>query len=231
MSRSRRFGGISHRSRDAGVVLAFHIHAMWSASAIGVPRCPLSYLFTKHRQPKNQRRLSVLELGSGCGIVGICFAKLLYRSDVLLTDLPEAMEILALNIATAEKSLASETTLNRLPLDWECPLPLAVRDRRYDLVLVSDCTYNSDSLPALVRTLSAIILQSPETLIIVSMKVRHSSEAVFFELMLDAGTVSIGHDIIALPDDVREQQGQELENVEIYTFCNRDNIPSFAKKV
>ena len=171
----------------------------------------------------------MLELGSGCGVVGICFAKLLYRSDVLLTDLPEAMEILALNTAAAEKSLASDTILNQLPLDWECPLPSKVRDTRYDLVLVSDCTYNADSLPALVRTLSAIILQSPETLIVVSMKVRHSSEAVFFELMLDAGTVSIGHDVIAIHDDVRERQGQELEHVDIYTFCNGDTIPSSAK--
>ena len=173
----------------------------------------------------------MLELGSGCGIVGICLAKLLPRSDILLTDLAEAMELLALNIAAAEKSLASETTLNRLPLDWDCPLPSEVRDRRYDLVLVSDCTYNSDSLPALVRTLSAIILQSPETMIVVSMKVRHSSEAVFFRLMVDAGIVSFQHDVIVLPDDIREQQRQELEHVDIYTFFDRDNIPSSAKQL
>jgi len=88
----------------------------------------------------------IIELGAGCGIGGISLAQLFPRCDVVLSDLPEAMEILDINIRRATP--ASNTKLNRLVLDWHLDLPAALETAIFDLVLVSDCTYNSDRFVA-----------------------------------------------------------------------------------
>ncbi len=160
----------------------------------------------------------VLELGSGCGIVGIGFAQLFDNCNVLLTDLPEAMEVLYCNINQARP--ASGSQLFKVSLDWDNDLPTAMAERRYDVVLVSDCTYNSDSIPSLVRTLCALTRNSLGVFIIVSMKVRHSSESVFFDMMDDAGFRVQNEVRFPMPDRHRSLSGQELENVEIYIFRN-----------
>jgi hypothetical protein len=171
--------------------------------------------------------LEVLELGSGCGIVGIGFAQLYHNCHVLLTDLPEAMEILDCNIAQARP--ASGSKLSKATMNWDDGLPVAVAQGRYHLFLVSDCTYNSDSIPALVKTLHALNQKSPWASIVVSMKFRHSSENVFFDMMNDAGFRVASEVKFPLPDRHRTAVGQELENVEIHIFRNTislENIPS-----
>ena len=175
---------------------------------------PLDKLFCAS-PPEN---LKVLELGSGCGIVGIGLAQLYPNCDVLLTDLPEAMENLGHNLAHARPASGSklfETTLN-----WDDDLPVSVAQGQYHLVLVSDCTYNSDSIPALVGTLHRLIEKSPRAYIVVSMKVRHSSEAIFFDMMEDAGLQVVADAKIPLPDRHRAATGQEVEAVEVYIFHN-----------
>lgn len=119
----------------------------------------------------------MLELGAGCGIVGLAVARLVPGAKVLLTDLPEAMDVLGANVAMA--ALAEGAVLERCVLEWEDDLPDAVAQRTFDLLLVSDCTYNVDSLPALVRTLSRLLELSTEARVLVRMKVRHTSEGAF----------------------------------------------------
>ena len=162
--------------------------------------------------------LKVLELGSGCGIVGIGLAQLYPNCDVLLTDLPEAMEILAFNIAQARP--ASGSKLSQTTLNWDDDLPMSVAEGQYHLIMVSDCTYNSDSITALVGTLHRLIGKSPRAYIVISMKVRHSSEAIFFDMMENAGLQVVAEAKFPLPDRHRTAIGQELETVEIYIFHN-----------
>lgn len=134
---------------------------------------------------------NVLELGSGCGIVGIALAQLFPDLNVFLTDTREAMEILKLNISQSKP--AENVTLNQSILDWTNPLPEVVRKTTFDLLLVSDCTYNADSVPALVDVLSKVASHSPDVIIIVSLKLRHPSEEIFFELMALARFVETSH--------------------------------------
>lgn len=161
------------------------------------------------------KRPRVIELGSGCGIVGIGLAQRLPRADFVLTDLPEAMEILEHNISKARP--ANSTTIRAETLNWDHPTPKPLLEDPFNLVLVSDCTYNSDSIPALVRTISALTARSPSALIIVAMKVRHSSEAVFFDLMKDAGLAIEDNFAIPLPSRWSPED-QELETVDVYVF-------------
>lgn len=159
--------------------------------------------------------LKVLELGAGCGIVGLTLATHHPSiSKLVMTDLPEAIEILTHNLSllpiTKHKS-KSKTT--QQVLDWSLPLPPNVRSTAWDLVLVADCTYNPDVVPDLVRTLRAVVERNREGLVALAMKVRHESEMVFFRLMEESRFVVRERCKLALP--VLGDEGQE---VDIYVF-------------
>jgi methylase of polypeptide subunit release factors len=89
--------------------------------------------------------LQILELGSGCGVVGLSLAQTIPDAQVLLTDLPEAEEIVERNIAQTQ--LAHGATVAFRELDWDAELPgdLRASSQKLDLVLAADCTYNPDS--------------------------------------------------------------------------------------
>lgn len=106
-------------------------------------------------------------------------------------------------------------------LDWDEPLPERVAEQQPDLVILSDCTYNPDSIPGLVKTLSSVAKISPDALIVVSLKVRHDSEAIFFDLMAGAEFIEAEHTTIPLPDRYRSVTGQALEVIEIYVYRRR----------
>ena len=162
----------------------------------------------------------VLELGSGCGIAGLQVADLCPTSDVLLTDLLNAMDVLKHNVGRAN-FVSNKGKIATAILDWDESLPERVAKRRFDLVIVSDCTYNPDSIPKLVKTLNSVADDSPNALIVVSLKVRHDSEAIFFDLMAGAGFVEAEHTAFSLPDQYRSETGQELEVVDIYVYRSR----------
>lgn len=159
----------------------------------------------------------ILELGSGCGVVGLRVAGLCSTSDVLLTDLPEAIDILNHNVKHA-RFVSRRGKIATMVLDWDEPLPETVAKQPPDLVIVSDCTYNSDSIPGLVNTLTSVAENSPDALIVVSLKVRHDSEAIFFDLMASAGFLEAEHAAVPLPDQYRSKIGQDLEVVDVYVY-------------
>ena len=201
---------LTFAARDAGLALVAFL-----GSLVLQPR-PTSNL-ARLLQRSNPQGLSILELGSGCGITGLNIAGLCSRSTVLLTDLPDAIEILNRNVGLAQPA-SGGLKLATTVLDWDAPVPEMVAKQQFDLVVLSDCTYNSDSIPGLVKTLSSIARSSPHTLIVIALKVRHDSEAIFFDLMTRADFIRIEHTAIPLPDRCRSETGQELEVVEIYVY-------------
>jgi predicted nicotinamide N-methyase len=198
------------KSRDAGIALASYL-----SHVVSQPESMPS--LAKTLQDSTSQSPRVMELGSGCGIVGLEIAHLCPMSDVYLTDLPEAMDILNHNIIKAEFTSTGDRVTAAV-LDWNKPLPDNVAKNRYDLLIVSDCTYNCDSIPALVRTLAALIANSPAALIIVSMKVRHDSEAIFFDLMAGAGLVETDSVTIGLPDRIRQETQRPLGRIDVYVY-------------
>ncbi|KAL9098768.1 MAG: hypothetical protein Q9163_005632 [Psora crenata] len=160
--------------------------------------------------------LRILELGSGCGIVGIWMATAFPNAQVIMTDLPEAMEILGANINQAR--FAVGTRLGKEILDWEEEVPQSITAGIFNLIMVSDCTYNCDSVPALVQTLASLINRSPGALIIVSMKMRHRSELGFFDLMAEVGLNKLVEASMPLSSVDRVQEGQSHEAAVVYVF-------------
>lgn len=160
--------------------------------------------------------INVIELGSGCGLVGIALATLRHKCHILLTDLPDAMDILDYNISRSKPAL--ESKIEHRVLDWSEPLPATITEQQYDLILVSECIYNENSIPALGKTLSALAAQSPAAIVVLATKIRHFSERVFFDIMSDAGFVELEQRSIELPDPHKKKTEQRLEMVDVYCF-------------
>jgi methylase of polypeptide subunit release factors len=125
-----------NKLRDAGITLSCHVTQLLDKNSS----------FAKALLPSRpSTRLQILELGTGCGMVGIAIAQIMEGANVLLTDLPEAQEILQRNVSQAR--LAKGSRLEFQELDWDAELPpnLLTPSSRLDLVIAADCTYNPDS--------------------------------------------------------------------------------------
>ncbi|CAO2648989.1 Nn.00g099380.m01.CDS01 [Neocucurbitaria sp. VM-36] len=173
---------------DAGITLSCHLKEL-----LGDKSDPAKAILPSQSSAK----LQVLELGAGCGMV-------------------EAQEIVERNI----RHVGTENTssLKFQELDWDADLPdnLQPPCSSLDLVLAADCTYNSDSSPALVNTLVRLARISPKVVVAIAMKMRHSSEKVFFALMAAAGFHETKTLAYSLPGDV--EVGEEIVYLHVYTF-------------
>ncbi|KAK3342720.1 putative methyltransferase-domain-containing protein [Neurospora tetraspora] len=177
---------------------------------------------------QNDGPLNIMELGCGVGILGLGVARILgvsshataEKSTLLMTDLPDAEERTLANIARSADQTACSVMYENL--DWEDGkdgiFGPEVTSRAWDLVILSDCTYN-DLLPQLVKTLSAVHDHSAKhsspsnTKILLSTKPRHSDEREFFDLMSKDGW-SIQEEV-KLPLPVLNDEAQ---TVEVYLF-------------
>ncbi|KAH6678466.1 putative methyltransferase-domain-containing protein [Halenospora varia] len=168
--------------------------------------------------------LNIIELGSGCGIVGITLTTSFPNiKQVLLTDLPEASSILSHNTSRWVLTHPWRPKIQTRVLDWSNTYPSVVAGTEWDLVVVADCTYNPDSVPDLVGMLGNCAgvwdegvvegNEGRETLVLVAMKVRHESEMVFFGLMEGKGRVVRESIKLGLP-----VRGGEAEEIEIFVF-------------
>ncbi|KAB5582916.1 putative methyltransferase-domain-containing protein [Coniochaeta sp. 2T2.1] len=159
---------------------------------------------------QDNRELNILEIGCGIGTLGIGLAQIFRsvvggraeRVSILMTDLPEAEERVRANIARYEASATeeadrSDVSIDYENLDWEDgrvgKFGTKVRSRLWDLVVLSDCTYNVDTIPALVQTLSqvhAAARRHPDcpssgwrSKVMIGTKPRHWSEEIFVAQM------------------------------------------------
>jgi methylase of polypeptide subunit release factors len=120
--------------RDAGITLSCHVPKLLKGSSSFANAClPLD----------PSTRPQILELGTGCGMVGITIAQIIEDADVYLTDLPEAQEIVQRNINLARPAKGSTVAFQEL--NWDVEIPSNIATSRLDLVVAADCTYNSDS--------------------------------------------------------------------------------------
>ena len=167
------------------------------------------------------RRLRVLELGAGCGIVGIAFAQLV-KCDMQVTDLEDAQEILAKNIRCASPMAGS--TIQASILDWASGLEDS-SNPNFDLVLVSDCIYNPDSSLHLVEILRNLAARVPDTLILVGFKRRHEADTIFFERMRERRFELVETINLPLPHTPTDYD-QDTPTAEFYTYRYRSRSES-----
>jgi hypothetical protein len=189
-----------------------------------------------------QGPIRILELGSGVGTLGLGLTAILQACKqpqrsagfyVLLTDVVEARERATANICRLraapdrrQEGIANDQlTIEYEVLDWEDgrvgKFATAIVSQLWNLVVLSDCTYNTDTIPSLVETLSSLhkcqIGQgATETRVLLATKPRHSSETVAFELLAAASWKVLERATLPLP-----LLGHEDQSVEIYLYEKR----------
>ncbi|TDZ75045.1 UPF0665 family protein [Colletotrichum trifolii] len=232
---------------DLGESIARHV---WDAGIMSVSRLwlltegdpsvsaghPLN-MSTLESMLLGEDTINILELGCGVGILGIGLARILSRDDhggtqktILMTDLPEAEERASANIDRLATTSAISIRPEYENLDWDDGKlgsfgPL-VQSRSWDLVVLSDCTYNVDALPALIDTWTAIhkqnVAKQPDhdhpstTRVLVAMKVRHSDESRLWELVKEVGWAIAEEAVMPLP-----MLGGEAQEIFLYLFENQ----------
>ncbi|KAL2149280.1 hypothetical protein VTH82DRAFT_8628 [Thermothelomyces myriococcoides] len=216
---------------DSGIVVVSFLADLCLSNMAEAASKSLPMLYNILQSPV--RSLNILELGCGVGVMGIGLARImsLRRAgqvpNILMTDLPEAEQKARANIARQADHLGdAAASLDFEPLDWEDGANGAFGEkassRPIDLAILCDCTYNTDTLAPLVKTLSALHRHSVsfsvaegivETKVFVATKPRHSSERAFFSLMSDDGWVIQEQTVLPLP--LFDAEGQ---TVEMYLF-------------
>lgn len=174
------------------------------------------------------RRLTAIELGCGCGTVGISLAQSIPDCDVVLTDLPEVTELVQANMARSNPAINSRITFQ--PLDWERAVPDRLQSRTHDLIIVSECTYNTDSLQPLVNTLISLVSRSPKAVIVVSTKTRHQSEAAFFDMMALAGFSQDGSVRVPLPGRPGDGYADYATDVGLHIYHGQNHRLSLSPR-
>ncbi|KAK8109413.1 hypothetical protein PG999_007550 [Apiospora kogelbergensis] len=213
---------------DAGLVTASFLSDSCRSADVMAEMLPMR---------RHDDQIGILELGCGVGVLGTTLAAVVFdaaaaqgrslrSAHVLLTDVDEAEERARANIARAEArppcAVAAAAELQYENLDWDDgrrgrfgPRTAA---RGWDLVVLSDCTYNVDSLPALLATLRALHYHSfvhdgTDTRVLLATKPRHASEEALFGLLHEFGWSHRVARTIPLP-----RVGAEDERVDIYVL-------------
>jgi hypothetical protein len=229
---------------DAGVVAICAIAESWTLPMpTDTEPSGLKALKKLFSGPKS---MHVLELGCGVGILGGGLSAIMpkmrpppsRRCTILMTDLEEAESRTKSNmsrILQAHKEKLSRTPPVKLlyeNLDWEegrkGEFGPKTQSHRWDLVMLSDCTYNVDMLPALVETLSALHTmnmahaaasssssgeQPQSTKVFLTTKPRHASEEALFDLLSQEGWTELHRQSLPLP-----VLGAETQSVELYLY-------------
>jgi hypothetical protein len=219
---------------DSGIVMVSLLEDICLGNMGGIAGKQLPLLRNLLQVQADDQPLNILELGCGVGVMGIGLARILALRQakamprILMTDLPEAEEKARANIARQAASLGeSSARLDFEALDWEDGKNGAFRSQvsshAWDLVALCDCTYNTDTLPPLVKTLSALhshsatLGQPVKTEVLVATKLRHSSERTFFDVMSAEGWFVREETVLPLPH--LDNEGQE---VEVYLFGKQE---------
>jgi len=235
----RRFTSLNERAisliEDSGDSIARHLwdgsqalaHIIDETISLQNAHCPLP-LLEYVLVSATYRRLNVIELGCGCGTVGISLAHSIPDCDVMLTDLPEVANLVQANINRMNPAINSRVGF--APLDWEAPLPNEVSSRSHDLIIVSECTYNTDTLQPLVNTLTALTKRSPKAAIVVSTKKRHDSESAFFDMMAKADFTQDSSTRVPLPGIPGTGYADAATTVGLFVFHGKGHRLSLSPR-
>ncbi|RMD43047.1 hypothetical protein DV735_g2079, partial [Chaetothyriales sp. CBS 134920] len=121
-----------------------------------------------------QERVQILELGAGTGLVGLG-ASVIWKGNVLLTDLPGIVPGLALNIAAnRDELIAAGTQAYCGTLDWRRPTELIVdpAQNQVPIILVADCIYDPDHPEMLVDVIIARLQPSDTSRLVIAYPLR-----------------------------------------------------------
>ena len=121
------------------------------------------------------KRLKILELGAGTGLVGLAAAGL-FEADIYLTDLPYILPNLRYNIEQ-NVSLVESTgsTITAGVLDWSKITAVQGEEEKYDIILAADSLYAPEHSAWVVRTVGKYLRKGDESRVFVELPLRPGS--------------------------------------------------------
>ncbi|XP_054779385.1 uncharacterized protein LOC129287219 [Prosopis cineraria] len=118
----------------------------------------------------------IVELGSGCGLVG--FIAALLGGQVILTDLPDRLRLLRKNIETNMEHVGVRGSATATELIWGEDPDLELTEPAPDYVLGSDVVYSENAVVDLLVTLEQ--LSGPKTTIFLAGELRNDAILEYF---------------------------------------------------
>lgn len=161
----------------------------------------------------------VLELGAGTGLVGIA-AACVWKTQVTLTDLPEIVPNLQINVAQNQESVtALGGTTSTMALDWsDSTLVPENPSQRFPIIVAADPLYSPDHPKMLVETVMRWLSKTSDARFIIELPLRGGYDQERSELkarLKQAGLhVLAGGEEIGY-DDWKDSDGQ-LEEVKCW---------------
>ncbi|KIY72971.1 hypothetical protein CYLTODRAFT_343115 [Cylindrobasidium torrendii FP15055 ss-10] len=128
-----------------------------------------------HKGRDSLRGKSVLELGSGTGLVGIVAAKL--DGKVCITDQAPLLDIMRRNVDLNELSHSCQVA----EFNWGEPIPEGIPTP--DIILAADCVYFEPAFPLLVQTLCDLSPKGSKVEILFCYKKRRKADKRFFGML------------------------------------------------
>ncbi|KAL6224640.1 hypothetical protein ACLB2K_003495 [Fragaria x ananassa] len=139
------------------------------------------------------RRLKILELGSGTGLVGIAAAATL-GACVTVTDLPHVTDNLRYNVELNAAVLGgSGGSVSVAALRWGEAEDAEAIGREFDLVLASDVVYHDHLYEPLLKTLSFLLLGEGGVVFVMAHLRRWKKDSAFFKRARKVFEVEVLH--------------------------------------
>lgn len=188
---------LSSDGDEEGIELALHEPSM-TGDSLGLKTWASSNLLAKRlvtlrpRLPALSHGSTVLELGSGTGLVGLAAAAT-FQTCVTLTDLPEIVPNLQRNAQENAAVLASHgVKVDCAVLDWTEPASFPAEAHSFALILAADPIYSPDHPRMIVQSIEHHLSLGDDARVILEMPLRgaYSPERLDFrERMLAIGLV------------------------------------------
>ncbi|KZT26892.1 hypothetical protein NEOLEDRAFT_1155278 [Neolentinus lepideus HHB14362 ss-1] len=118
---------------------------------------------------------TILELGSGTGLVGLVAGAL--GGNAWITDQLPLLEIMKANVVMNDLASCVEVA----ELNWGKPIPDTL-PRSPDLIITADCVYFEPAFPLLVETLDELV-SNARTEVLFCYKKRRKADKRFFTLL------------------------------------------------
>ncbi|RXK41722.1 hypothetical protein M231_00957 [Tremella mesenterica] len=140
------------------------------------------YLAYRHNQTALLENKTILELGSGTGLVGIVAGILEPSAKVWVTDQRQLLHLMKENVHLNLSPL-QRTNVHVMELNWGETLPPNLPLKQTDLVLAADCVYFEPAFPLLVQTLRDLAMVNEHIEILFCWKKRRKADKRFFSLL------------------------------------------------
>ncbi|KAG5644571.1 hypothetical protein DXG03_008145 [Asterophora parasitica] len=144
------FSGLGEQEQHP-IALSLAVDASPGCGGIAWPAGEVLSSYLAKRGPGYVRGRTILELGSGTGLVGLVAARLGCES-VCITDQAPLLDIMRRNV----RANALEESVSVAELNWGEPLPSDI-GQAPDLILAADCVYFEPAFPLLVQTLAELV--------------------------------------------------------------------------